>query len=85
MSVRIKEHKSYLINGHPEKSAASKHSWNMDHVLDWKGARVIKRTDNWRKRNLLEEMSIIKCGKTAMNERSAPVLHHTWTGFMKKL
>ena len=41
LSQRLKEHKSALTNGHPEKSAIAEHAMDTGHTIDWDNAQIM--------------------------------------------
>ena len=54
LSQRLKEHKSALTNGHPEKSAIAEHAMDTEHTIDWDNAQIMALMPKFYQRITLE-------------------------------
>ena len=54
LSQRLKEHKSALTNGHPEKSAIAEHAMDTGHTIDWDNAQIMALMPKFYQRITLE-------------------------------
>ncbi len=56
LDTRLQQHRAACVHHQPEKSALAEHSLNASHRVDWSGARVLSREQQWRRRLLLESI-----------------------------
>ena len=69
LKTRISEHKKDVYNPPDKCTALTKHAWHQDHTFDFDNVQIVDRSDNYRKRIILE-MSYIASNPNTMNQRT---------------
>ena len=57
----MKEHFIAVKKKQPEKSALAEHCLRSDHCISWESAKILRRSDNWSNRQILEGWEINVC------------------------
>ena len=67
LEVRIEEHKRACRLG-SENNMIAKHSWEMDHRINWKDSKIIYKENNVGKRRVVEGAFIGICNTFENNK-----------------
>ena len=54
LKTRIHEHKRNVYNPPDRWTASTKHAWEQDHTFNFNNIQTVDRTDNYKKRMILE-------------------------------
>lgn len=71
--VRLKEHKTAVDNGKSCDSSVAAHAISLNHVIDWKEAKLIKNIRKPSHLNAWESHHISNSEKPLMNEDDPPI------------
>ena len=69
LKTRIHEHKKDVYNPPEKWTALTKHAWHQDHKFNFDNVKIIDRSDNYKKRMILE-MTHIAGNPHAVNQRA---------------
>ena len=72
LRTRIKQHEAAYRLMNVDKSVIAKHAHEEDHRVDWKGAQILAREPDYRKRKFLESWHIQKASQQCLN-RTDPI------------
>ena len=69
LETRILKHEKDVYNPPDKWTALTKHAWHQDHTFDFDNVQVIDRSDNYRKR-MIVEMTHIANNPNTINQRT---------------
>ena len=67
--TRILEHKKDVFNPPDKWTALTRHAWQQDHTFNFDNVQIVDRSDNYKKRMILE-MTHIAINPKTVNQRT---------------